>query len=258
MSHDVPMTFRCGKCGAGLQATPGQLGKTLPCPKCGEDVIVPFGATSHRKATPLHAAPPPLPPSGSAVGQEEDPIAQLSQYVDHYSDSHRTKAAVRTDDQHKMALGMAGAVLLLIGVFLPCIRIPVLESLGFPYAAASSYSSIYGAGIVVFFLGGASFFLVIVKRYQGLWFTGLGSLACLVFDFINFLQLRESMMRGFRQEMMQSGLDPNANNPFFGMSGWFIRPDWGFAVLLIGAALVIAAAAIPGRPLDKATPGSSG
>ena len=151
---------------------------------------------------------------------------------------------------------MAGAVLLLIGVFLPCIRFPIFEaSGGFHPAYDSSYSFILGAGIVVFFLGGASFFLVIVKRYQGLWFTGLGSLACLVFDFIYFLLLRESMMRDFRQAMMQY---ESAPNPFSRMSGLFIRPDWGFAVLLIGAALVIAAAAIPGRPLDKATPGSSG
>jgi hypothetical protein len=96
-----------------------------------------------------------------------------------------------------------------------------------------------GDGVIVLVLALISLGLVLAKKYGGLWITGAGSLAVMVFTFVNF-QVRMGQM----QEKMESEL---AGNPFRGIADVAIQSiqiQWGWAVLIIGAALVIASAAI--------------
>jgi hypothetical protein len=84
-----------------------------------------------------------------------------------------------------------------------------------------------------------SLVLVLAKKYKGLWLTGLGSMAVMAFTFINF-QMKMSEAKA----QMETKL---AGNPFRGLADiamQSVQLQWGWALLIVGAALVIASAAI--------------
>lgn len=103
-----------------------------------------------------------------------------------------------------------------------------------------------GDGTIVLILAVISLILVLVKRYKGLWFTGFGSVGILSFTFINF-QLKMSQIKAD----MNSKL---AGNPFRGFADiamGSVQLQWGWALLIIGAALVIASAAMKNETQPK-------
>jgi hypothetical protein len=96
-----------------------------------------------------------------------------------------------------------------------------------------------GDGIIILVLALISVALVLTGKYQGLWLTGLGSVGLMAFTFINF----QMKMSGAR-EKMNSDL---ADNPFRGLAEAALESvqlEWGWAVLILGAGLVIGAAAL--------------
>ena len=123
----------------------------------------------------------------------------------------------------KQILGLIGSIILIFGVFAPLISIPIMGSLNYIQNGE-------GDGVIILLLAAVSLILVALKKYKGLWFTGFGSLALLAFTFIN-LQIR---IYETQQELV--------DNPFAGLAT--IQLQWGWAVLAIGAVLVIASAAI--------------
>ncbi len=139
---------------------------------------------------------------------------------------------VRTDNDRQQMFGIIGSIVLFVGVFTPIISVPVVGSLNY-------FQNGKGDGVIVLVLAVISMVLVLAKRYGGLWFTGVGSLALMLFTFVNF-QVRVSQMR----EEMETKL---AGNPFRGIADvamQSIQIQWGWAVLIIGAALLITAAAM--------------
>ena len=132
----------------------------------------------------------------------------------------------------RQVLGILGSILLFFGVFAPIISAPIVGNLNY-------FQNGRGDGVVVLVLAVVSIGLVLAKRYGGLWVTGAGSLAVLLFTFVNF-QLRMSQM----QEEMELKL---AGNPFRGLADVAMKSvqiQWGWAILVIGAVLLIAAAAL--------------
>ena len=94
-----------------------------------------------------------------------------------------------------------------------------------------------GDGVIILVLAAISVFLTLTKRYKFLLFTGGGSLAILAFTFINF-QVRMTQVQSEMKESMK-------DNPFGGLGEAMLNTvqiQWGWAVLIIGAALLIAAA----------------
>lgn len=135
----------------------------------------------------------------------------------------------------RQTLGLIGSILLVIGVFMPIVSLPIIGSINY-------FQNGHGDGVIVLILGVISLILTLTKKYGALWFTGLGSLAVMAFTFINF-QMRMSQAR----EEMQRAL---GNNPFRGLADaalQTIQIQWGWAVLVLGAALVIAAAIVKSR-----------
>jgi len=55
----MPIEFRCHACGAATQAADDQAGRRLPCPRCGEPVLVPNAA--------------PMPPKPTGSGRQSPP-----------------------------------------------------------------------------------------------------------------------------------------------------------------------------------------
>lgn len=129
-------------------------------------------------------------------------------------------------------LGLIGSLILFVGVFTPIISLPLVGSMNY-------FQNGKGDGVIILALAIVSLILTLTKRYRGLWFTGIGSLAVMAFTFINF-QMRMTEM----QSQMETQL---SGNPFRGLADiamQSVQIQWGWAVLIVGAGLVIAAAAI--------------
>lgn len=130
----------------------------------------------------------------------------------------------------RQVLGLVGSLILFIGVFTPIISLPIVGSMNY-------FQNGRGDGVIILVLAVFSVFLTLTKRYRFLLFTGGGSIAILAFTFINF-QYRMSQI----QSQMKEGL---ANNPFAGLGETMLNSvqiQWGWAILIIGAGLLIAAA----------------
>jgi hypothetical protein len=140
----------------------------------------------------------------------------------------------------KQTLGVIGSLVLFVGVFTPIISLPFVGSVNY-------FQNGKGDGVIILALAIVSLILTLTRRYGGLWFTGLGSLAVMIFTFINF-QTRMSEVKA-QMETQLSG------NPFRGIADIALQSvqiQWGWAVLIVGAGLVIAAAAIKTPQSDDA------
>jgi len=132
----------------------------------------------------------------------------------------------------KQLLGLIGSAVLFVGVFAPIVSIPIVGNMNY-------FQNGKGDGTIVLVLVVVSLILILLKKFKGLWFTGLGSMAILAFTFINF-QIKMSDVRT-QMEIELTG------NPFRGIADMAIQSvqlQWGWALLIIGASLVIASAAI--------------
>jgi hypothetical protein len=81
--------------------------------------------------------------------------------------------------KRKQTLGLIGSIVLFVGVFTPIISLPIVGSMNY-------FQNGKGDGVIILGLAIVSLILTLTKRYGGLWFTGLGSLAVMIFTFINF------------------------------------------------------------------------
>ena len=96
-----------------------------------------------------------------------------------------------------------------------------------------------GDGTIVLILAVISLILVLTKKYKGLWFTSIGSLGVMLFTFINFHSIMSQVKADMDSEL--------ADNPFRGLADMAMQSvqlQWGWALLIVGAALVIASAAM--------------
>jgi len=132
----------------------------------------------------------------------------------------------------KQLLGLIGSAVLFVGVFAPIVSIPIMGNMNY-------FQNGKGDGVIVLVLAVISLILVLLKKFKGLWFTGLGSIAIMTFTFINF-QIALANTR----TQMETEL---AGNPFRGiadMAMQSVQIQWGWALLIIGAVFLIASAAI--------------
>ena len=113
---------------------------------------------------------------------------------------------------------------------MPFVSVPIMGNINY----------FQGEGKIVLVLAVVSFVLVMVKKYKGLWFTGLGSLGIMLFTFINFQSIISKAKADIESEL--------SGNIFFrGLADLAIQSfqlQWGWALLVLGAALVIASAAM--------------
>jgi len=132
----------------------------------------------------------------------------------------------------KQLLGLLGSAILFVGVFAPIVSIPIMGNMNY-------FQNGKGDGVIVLVLAVISLILVLLKKFKGLWFTGLGSMAIMTFTFINF-----QMALSNTRTQMETEL---TGNPFRGiadMAMQSVQIQWGWALLIIGVVLLIASAAI--------------
>lgn len=138
--------------------------------------------------------------------------------------------------------GLIGSIILLIGVFTPIVSLPIVGSINY-------FNNGSGDGVIVLVLAIVSLVVIFLKKYRFLWITGLTSLGMMLFTFINF----QTKMASVRSEM-QAEL---ANNPFAGLGELALQSvqlQWGWIILVIGASLIIVAAALKEDTDTQAAP----
>lgn len=138
---------------------------------------------------------------------------------------------------HKI-LALIGAGLLFVGVFMPIVSIPIVGSVNY-------FMNGQGDGVLLLLLAAVAGALVAAKRVrQVVWPGGLAMLL-LVVAFFRF----QSGMAGLRAKMGSE----LAGNPFRGLADAAVSSvqlRWGWAVLIIGAGLLIYAG-LAARKLDR-------
>jgi hypothetical protein len=132
----------------------------------------------------------------------------------------------------KQMLGLIGSIVLFLGVFMPIVSVPIIGSMNY-------FQNGKGDGVMILVLAVVSLLLVLTKQYKGLWLTGIGSLAVMAYTFINF-QTKIADMK----KQMQSELTGNLFQGLADTAMQSIQLQWGWALLVVGAGLVIASAAM--------------
>jgi len=133
---------------------------------------------------------------------------------------------------NRQLFGILGSIILFLGVFAPIVSVPVAGDINY-------FNNGKGDGAIILVLAGISFVLTLARSFKLLWVTGLGSLGLLAFTFFNFQS---------KMTETTSQLDRDlAGNPFRGLADITVQSvqiQWGWALLVVGALLLIAAAAV--------------
>ena len=140
------------------------------------------------------------------------------------------KVSAATLSSTPKLLGILGSIILFIGVFMPIVSAPIVGSLNY-------YQNGKGDGIVIITFAFVTILLTLGNKYKGLWITGLGSLGILGFSYYNINSTISAA-----KEMMNKEL---SGNPFRGLADTAMQSfqiQWGWAILIVGAVLVISAA----------------
>ena len=137
----------------------------------------------------------------------------------------------------QQVLGLLGCVVLFLGVFAPIVRLPIVGTLNY-------FQNGKGDGVIILLLAAISLVLIILRRREWLWLTGLGSLGMLVSALGNLVWAISRVQSQIETEL--------AGNLFGGLvQALFesIQIEWGWAILILGTGLVLAAAVQRGSPL---------
>lgn len=127
----------------------------------------------------------------------------------------------------KQLIGLIGSILLILGAFSPIVRIPIVGQMNY-------INSGHGDGILILALGIISIILVLFKKYNPLVSTGITTLGTLGFTYFNIDNLIKKSHAQLTRDLQ--------GNPFKGIAEGIINSvqiEWGFAVIIIGAILLI-------------------
>ncbi len=221
------MNIQCPHCGQPLFNDPAMAGQVVGCPFCGNQFRMPQIPVGHLPGeTPRTAVTQPASEC-SIITERQGSYSRTKQQ------GKARKKSPQGDDTLKMVFGIIGSAVLFLGVFAPFLRVPI-------FGGVDYFRNGQGDGVIVLVLAGLSFVFVLTRIYSALWFTSIGSLGVIAFTFINF-QMKVNEMR----QQMEAEMKGNMFAPIGKALADSISIDWGFPVLIIGAGLLIAAAAIP-------------
>ncbi|HEX8459391.1 MAG TPA: hypothetical protein VF656_19015 [Pyrinomonadaceae bacterium] len=155
------------------------------------------------------------------------------------SDSSHEFLTENPRQRRKLALALVGAVLLVIGVFLPIVSMPMVGSINY-------FNNGRGDGIIIIALAAVTAALALAKKFKFVTFVGLASLALITYTLFRLL----SGLNSARAEMEKS----MSGNLFKGLGDAFlsaIQVQWGWLPLLAGSFLVIAAGTVAPEMLKE-------
>ena len=145
---------------------------------------------------------------------------------------------------NQRTLAIVGAILLLLGFFLPAVSFLGLINLSY-FDLLTKVSARFITGLVLFALGGLSLLLALKNNFRPLIGTGVLALVILVFDYVTFRRA----LAGLAPAGTFGGGISEASPPEVGqfaseLAGMLIQPGWGMYVIAAGAILLIVAGAL--------------
>lgn len=132
----------------------------------------------------------------------------------------------------RKVIGLIGSAILFIGIFAPIMSVPIVGNINY-------FQNGEGDGVIILILAIISLILVLGEKYRGLWFTGIVALGVMLFTFVHF----QSTMSQAKADIDSKLTD----NPFRGLADMAVHSvqlQWGWALLIVGAVLLIASAAM--------------
>jgi hypothetical protein len=124
-------------------------------------------------------------------------------------------------------LALIGAAILFIGVFTPIVSVPIMGNINY-------FMNGRGDGVVIVVLALAAGALALADKVRHVVWPGAVSLAMLALTFYMFEKRMGEMRANMENEL--------ADNPFRGiaeMATNSVQLQWGWAVLVLGSALLI-------------------
>ncbi len=235
----------CPQCNTALRIPKKYAGQFGKCKQCGGRLHVP-NSISVEDDNWIHQAPAPILPRDEPTlatlpsntpdvipvvsppvyeptpftGDQEEPVSYRRRHP---------KRKKKDGIDKQFLLGLVGSVALCVGVFAPLLSAPIVGS-------QNLFANSQEMGGIVLLTGVASLGVVLVKKYEALWLTGLGGLAMTVLAFLNFYKEK-------KQIKLDSQDDPYFAEAASAMAD-ILQIEWGWAVLLVGSILLIACAAI--------------
>lgn len=197
------MERKCLKCGH-LNAS-AQGGHLEACPACGAI----YSKVERAVAQALEMTDAPNRGEQMAPGAERPPGDGFSQ---------------------RQMVAIAGAMVLAVGVFMPLISGPMGMSVNY-------FSNGNGNGVFILGMAACTVALAVARRYALLWATG--GLAAAVTAY-SFWRIRSGITAA--KEAITNGLEGNPFRGLADMAADSIQMQWGWAVLGIGALLVLVSA----------------
>ena len=157
----------------------------------------------------------------------------------------RVRYAAKPDCTVNMMLGLGGAGALLLGFFCPILRLPIIGSisyLGFMglMVREGAVSEMTISGFLVIAAIVVALIAAVAKQRQVFWVPGIASCLAAVLTIGKYFWLQGEMA-----SKMKKDLD---GNPFAGLAQAMVQAvslDFGIGVIVIGTALMIAAAVVP-------------
>ena len=134
--------------------------------------------------------------------------------------------------EKRQLIGLIGVALVCVGVFMPFVDLPIVGS-------RSYLQNGKGDGALMFVIAAVSLVLILSRNFHALWFTGLASLGTLCYTYINFHRTLSRM----KFESLANLVVESAEF------------RWGGGVLVVGAFVLLAAAAK--KPREPVTPGAA-
>ncbi len=97
-------------------------------------------------------------------------INKIDDAATKFHESHKSSEPYEKGNKNgtKQLLGLIGSVVLFVGVFAPIVSIPIMGNMNY-------FQNGKGDGTIVLVLAVISLILVLLKKFKGLWLTGLVS-----------------------------------------------------------------------------------
>jgi len=200
-------------------------------------------------AAQASAAYPKQPVVTTPAVRPQDPLNENPQFPILTNGTHpnRVRYAAKLDVTVNMLLGLGGAVALLLGFFCPILRLPIIGSmsyLGFMglLVREGAVSEMTISGFLVIAAIVVALVAAVAKQMALFWVPGIAGCLAAVLTIGKYFWLQGEMA-----SKMKKDLD---GNPFAGLAQAMVQAvslDFGIGVIVIGAALMIAAAVVPAK-----------
>ena len=144
----------------------------------------------------------------------------------------------------KQIIGIIGSLLLILGVFIPLVKIPIVGGITF-------YDNSKLEAIIVIAIAVVSVFLVVAKRYILLWISGIALLAVVSVRGIQTIQKLYSA-KSTAEKIFGEKLTAKITGKLTNVAIDHVHISWGLIFLIVGAILIILCALLATRERKRA------